>query len=335
MDFTFETLLQDRSTLLGRALIRQIQSYADMLDRKHWRVNVEILWDSPIPVKLPQVPRGSVQPQYQYSDGATLLDAKLVLGWGHNSSGWEFAQLSPEFRIISGMKGTLSFRGDMPENAVDWIENQRKGQDVPLNAALDCICLRTRTATQPLPKHVEAIAQNTVIEPAQARWDKITIPASTWTGEFLRNMQYNGPRYIELPPQPSVAFSPNVRQHLDDALRYLSLGGPNLRSVPGACLNALDGLAKSLKYDGFRNLPDVSKDITPGLPERAKLLTALKNYLNRWRHDNTESGGITEELPLITQEEAIFVYVGTSHLIAFLAQYLPKYQPLADKDHVG
>ena len=326
MNIIFETQLQEGSQAMGKAVIRQIQSFADMLDRKHLRVDVELQWTVPIAVALPPVPRGTTPPQYQYVDSATMLDTKMIIGWGHHTSGWELAELTPESRRIVG-NSSVSFRGEIPEKALDWVEGQRNGQDALFNIALNTVCLRTRQVIKPPQQPYvqgELVTQRDVAQTAQAYWQDITIPASTWTGEFLKNMRYNGPRYIELPPRPSVAFSPNMRQHLEDALRYLTLGGANLRSVPGACLNALDALAKSLKYEGFRALPEISNEMAPSLPERAKLLTALKNYLNRWRHDNTATGGTIEQLPPITPEEASFVYLGTVHLINFMSQYLPE-----------
>jgi hypothetical protein len=173
-------------------------------------------------------------------------------------------------------------------------------------------------------KKGQAISSNWGIEPSFAAWNEIVIPASTWINEFLVPWRYHGPQHFELPPRPDIAFAPSMSQHLQDALRYLTLAGPNLRAVPGACLNALDGLAKSLGYEGARGLPDIFAKIVPGLAERRELLMALKNYLNRWRHDNTPKGDTVEHLPDIIPKEAAFVYVATIHLITFLGRYLPQ-----------
>ncbi|MCL4495111.1 MAG: hypothetical protein M1294_09910 [Firmicutes bacterium] len=79
------TQLQDGSQAIGNAVIRQIQSFADMLDRKHVRVDIEVQWSVPIAVTLPPVPRGTTPPQYQYVDGVTMLDTKMIIGWVRNT----------------------------------------------------------------------------------------------------------------------------------------------------------------------------------------------------------------------------------------------------------
>lgn len=305
---------------IGTATLTEMSGFATPFAEPGINAQLQIEWATKVPVTVSiRLPQGST-PQYLESD--IILDAAVEVGWGHRYSGTEFARLTPESRLVRN-EYWGSFKATVSTKILDWLEIKRAGGDIELHINLTLVCLRSARLVLPAQSMTgvaQLVGQSDLIQVAGGRWEEVTIPGSAWAHDFLQNMGYHGPQHFELPPLPDLVFAPSVRRHMEDASRYLQLGGGNLRAVPGACLNALDALAKSLHYRGFGDIPDITQGT---FVERKKLMQALKDYLNRWRHDNTPSGGQEETLPPITREEAAFVYLGTAHLLAFLGQNLP------------
>ncbi|MHB1685356.1 MAG: hypothetical protein ACYCYO_21540 [Bacilli bacterium] len=212
----------------------------------------------------------------------------------------------------------IEISGPLFPNIIDMIESKRSSRDISLKFRLHFVYFRSGDWYDQLGNYA---ANKNEIRTVRATWTGITIAASTWAEQYLPMWSYNGPQYIELPPLPTFESHQSVNQHFQQGLHSLKQG--SLRAVAASCLAALDAVAKSKSYSGFGAIPEANEWNHSGLPEMSAILTKLKNYLNRYRHDNTAKGGTAESVPNLTHEEADFFYTNSLFIARMMILHLP------------
>lgn len=205
------------------------------------------------------------------------------------------------------------FSGQISSRALERLEKLRAGGDLVLHAT----CKMT-------VDRVKLVANNNLTQDftgvLMADFSGVRIPASDWSRRILPAMGYSAPRWVELPDPASSSIEaewPAVWSHLESARRALFDGATYYRTTGEYCWKALDALAKGLNYKGWPDLCTVVGERSER-EERMKALRAFANYLQLWRHDDTQKGESWEHFPEVTFQEAQFVYVTTVHLVSFV-----------------
>ena len=277
------------------------------------RVVIDLKWNEPLDVVLPQNIRRN---GLTYQESATILNATLGISLAGRG---QFANLAG-FGLLTKQYGTgVEVSGLLDSNLLDWIEGYRNGGSVTLACNLHCVVFRSGSV---LDAEGRILGAASVIDSAFANWQSIEVAASTWIDEFLPQFGYSGPRYIELPTLSGQDYGRSAAQHLHSALSALQQG--QFRAVPMHCLASLDAIAKSYHYDSFATIHDPREWLGGATDERKKVLSSFRNYLNRWRHDNTAKGAVVETMPPLVYEEATFVYVTALFLARLMGKHLPQ-----------
>lgn len=277
---------------------------------------LDILWTHQVPIQGPAAYTRNAQ-SLQYWEQTTILNGKLDVNL--HQHGGPISVLTAVGPMGTPYSRGIEWTGELSREIVEWIEDRRRGDDFAWTFHLRAVIFRAAQLQRASDSVV--VATNSVIETVWGTWSAVPMAASTWLTKFLPQLGYLGPHYVELPALPTFESGQSVRQHLDAAVMALRQG--NDRAVPMHCLAALDALAKSRNYDGFGAMPEVAEWLSGTLPERAKILSTFRHYLNRWRHDNTAKGTAQESTPPLGHEEASFIYVTAVYLAQLIGRHLP------------
>lgn len=278
------------------------------------RIFIDLKWNQPLNVRLSaNIRRDNIT----YRETVIVVNATLevsVAGRGRFANLTGFGQLTQPY----GRNG-IEFSGLIDPSLLDWIEKFRKGGPVTLECRLHGIVFRHGST---FDAEGRMLGEASVLDSVFATWQSIEIAASTWIERYLPQFGYAGPRYIEIPALSEQVYGQNATQHLQSALSALHQG--QWRAVPTYCLAALDAIAKSYHYNHFGDIPDPREWLGNATEERQKVLSSFRHYLNRWRHDNTEKGGMIETTPPLVYEEAAFIYLTTLFLASLMGKHLPE-----------
>lgn len=304
------------NNVIGRGKLSNVQAGRAITDGS-LRLWLDILWTNRVPIDVPAAYARNPQ-SLQYTEQTTVINGELKVSVAQH--GGPVAVL-----IAMGPMGTpysrgMEWKGPLSREVLEWIEDRRKGDDFAWDFHLRAVVFRAGQLKRASDSIV--VAASSVIDTVSGTWESVPMAASTWVTKFLPQLGYHGPQYVELPALPSFESGQSVRHHFDSALLALRQG--NYRAVPMHCLSALDALAKSRNYDGFGAIPDVNEWLSGSIPERVKVLSSFRHYLNRWRHDNTAKGAAQESTPPLEHEEASFIYVTAVYMAQIIARHLPR-----------
>lgn len=207
--------------------------------------------------------------------------------------------------------------------SIQYIENTRRGSDVLFRLDLRFSLQQRSWWIVKQNNDIKGMSPYTFTQTnLRGGWHQVKIAASDWTTEFLPGFSYDSPYSLTLPRLPADLIYGSARNHMNQAFEALKGGTASYRAVPSHCLNALDALAKSFGYNNFSSVPELAPE--SDVHERKAVIQKFKNYINRWRHDQTGKGSNVESLPTIEHEEAMFIYVTTSYLIQLMAKLTPQ-----------
>ncbi len=279
-------------------------------------VLTDIHWNNRVPIETPAVYSRNSQ-SLNYLEQTTVINGELTIDLDQH--GGPISVLRAMGPMGTTYSRGIEWKGKLTSSMIEWMEDRRKGNDFTLQFHLRAVIFRSAQLQR--ASDSVTVSANSLIQTVTGTWGSVPVAASTWVATFLPQLGYQGPQYIELPPLPTFETGQSVRQHFDSAGSALRAG--QYRAVPMHCLAALDALAKSKSYSGFGGIPEVDGWLTGYVPERSKVLTTFRQYLNRWRHDNTSKGGVQESTAPLEREEAAFVYVTALFMAQILIGYLP------------
>lgn len=277
---------------------------------------LDIVWTHQVPIEVPGAYARNPQ-SLHYTEQTTIMNGELKVDL--HQHGGPISVLTAMGPMGTPYTRGMGWRGELSRVTVEWIEDRRHGDDFAWDFHLRAVVFRAAQLQRASDSVV--VATSSVIETVWGTWNAVPMAASSWVSKFLPQLGYPGPQYIELPALPTFESGQSVRQHFDAAAMELRQG--HYRAVPMHCLSALDALAKSRKYHGFSAIPEVTEWLSGTIPERAKVLSTFRHYLNRWRHDNTAKGAAQESTPPLGHEEASFVYVTAIYLAQLIGRHLP------------